>query len=155
MRPIRSDRRPATKFSAPFTKPKATTKAMSSMNEPRAHAELGLGQRRHDGAHHADGEADEQDLQELVQELAEVPRMPWLSSSKLWPRTPPGGHPRPRLAELSGAGPGGLGRRRRNVGDHRSDELVLVLDQGALNSFSKPMVEVGLPHRPRPQTEPE
>ena len=35
-RPMRSASRPATKFMVPLTKPKATTKAASSMNEPRA-----------------------------------------------------------------------------------------------------------------------
>ena len=34
LRPICSDRRPATKLSVPLTKPKATTKEMSSMKEP-------------------------------------------------------------------------------------------------------------------------
>ncbi len=33
LRPMRSDNRPATKLSVPLTKPKATTKAVSSMNE--------------------------------------------------------------------------------------------------------------------------
>ena len=35
LRPKRSARRPATKFMAPLTKPKATTKATKSMKEPR------------------------------------------------------------------------------------------------------------------------
>ena len=34
LRPSRSDSRPATKLSVPLTKPKATTNAMSSRNEP-------------------------------------------------------------------------------------------------------------------------
>ena len=36
------------------------------------HAEFGFRERRHDRAHHADGEPDQQDLQQLVQELVEV-----------------------------------------------------------------------------------
>jgi hypothetical protein len=36
LRPMRSDRRPATKFSTAFTTPKATTKAVRSRKEPRA-----------------------------------------------------------------------------------------------------------------------
>ena len=72
LRPMRSDSRPATKLSTPLTKPKATTKAISSMNDPSGHAEFGFGERRHDRAHHADGEPDQQHLQQLVQELVEV-----------------------------------------------------------------------------------
>ena len=72
LRPICSAMRPAMKFIAPFTKPKATTNATRSMNEPRGHAELGLFQRRHDIAHHPDGHAHEQHLQQLLQELTEV-----------------------------------------------------------------------------------
>ena len=36
LRPTRSDNRPATKLSTPFTAPKATTNAESNMNEPCA-----------------------------------------------------------------------------------------------------------------------
>ena len=72
LRPMRSDSRPATKLRMPLTKPKATTKAVSRTNEFLGHPEFGFRQCRHDRAHHADGESDQQHLEQLVQELVEV-----------------------------------------------------------------------------------
>ena len=72
LRPMRSESRPATKLRTPLTKPKATTKATSSRNEPLGTPNSDLGQRRDHGAHHADGEPHQQHLQQLVQELGEV-----------------------------------------------------------------------------------